>query len=187
MKSLINFAKRHIVIVVVLVAALALGANYYYTTLYIKGTLIGTNGALKLYPIIFGNVDNTTFFRVDSVGNVYHKGTLTQIGVATFTAAPVFTAYPTFSTVVAGIDSFTTTAATDSITIGSGFTDASIVFVSQINPDHSVAIDTAVYSGQVVTTGANLVKLCVTRAKTHVTGAAALKSGAQYAYEVRKP
>ena len=45
-------------------------------------------------------------------------GTSSFNGVATFDVAPVFTLYPTFSTVTSGIDSFTTTGATDSITVG---------------------------------------------------------------------
>jgi hypothetical protein len=114
-------------------------------------------------------------------------GTSTFTGVATFAAAPVFTLYPTFSTVTAGIDSFTTTGATDSITVGAGYSATSKVFISHFNPAHSTEVDTAIYSGQVVTTGAGLIKLVVSRVKSYkAADASAVKSGAQYFYEVRK-
>jgi hypothetical protein len=88
---------------------------------------------------------------------------------------------------VAGVDSFTTTAATDSVTLPNGYTTSSVARVYQWNPAWSTAVDTAVYSGQVVLTGANVVKLVVSRVKAYkATSASAVKSAAQYFYEVKK-
>lgn len=88
---------------------------------------------------------------------------------------------------VAGIDSFTTTGATDSVTIPTGYTTSSVARIWQWNPAWSTAIDTAVYSGQVVVTGAGLTKLVVSRVKSYTgNGATAVKSAAQYFYEVKK-
>lgn len=87
---------------------------------------------------------------------------------------------------VTGVDSFTTTGATDSVTIPTGYTTSSQARVWQWNPAWSTAVDTAIYSGQVVITGANVTKLVVSRVKSYKTGAAAVKSAAQYFYEVKK-
>lgn len=88
---------------------------------------------------------------------------------------------------VAGVDSFTTTAASDSITVGSGFGNFSRVVITPFNPAWSTAVDTSVYSGQVVTTGVGLIKLVVSRVKSYTgNGATAVKSGAHYFYEVKK-
>jgi len=88
-----------------------------------------------------------------------------------------------------GVDSFSTTSATDSVTLTTalGFGITSKVFVSQWNPSWSPAVDTAIYSGQVVITGAGLTKVVITRVKTYTgNGVTAVKSGAQYVFEVRK-
>jgi hypothetical protein len=88
---------------------------------------------------------------------------------------------------VTGVDSFTTTGATDSVTIPTGYTTSSQARVWQWNPAWSTVVDTAVYAGQVVITGANETKLVVSRAKSYKgNGATAVKSAAQYFYEVKK-
>lgn len=88
---------------------------------------------------------------------------------------------------VAGVDSFTTTGATDSVSIPNGYTTSSTVRIWQWTPAWSTAIDTAVYTGRVVVTGAGNTRLVVTRAKSYTgNGATAVKSAAQYFYEVKK-
>lgn len=88
---------------------------------------------------------------------------------------------------VTGADSFTTTGATDSVTIPTGYTTFSQAKVYKWNPAWSVAVDTAEYSGQVVVTGAGLTKLVVSRVKSYTgNGATAVKSGAHYFYEIKK-
>jgi hypothetical protein len=88
---------------------------------------------------------------------------------------------------VAGVDSFTTTSATDSVTIPTGYTTSSQVKITQWNPAWSTVVDTAIYSGQVVITGAGVTKLVVSRVKSYTgNNAQAVKSAAQYRYEVKK-
>jgi hypothetical protein len=154
MKSLINFAKRHIVIVVVLVAALALGANYYYD-IYLKGSLKGTNTKLVQYPIDLDNKDGTNFFYVDSVGVVYVKGGI-KAG----------------STKLAGVDSFLTTAAKDTVVI-SGVTTTSIFQITGKTFAHSPDVDTVFYTYQLKTD-----TLIVTRTKMAAASGPAKSAGA---------
>jgi hypothetical protein len=88
---------------------------------------------------------------------------------------------------VTGVDSFTTTGATDSVTIPTGYTTSSQARVFKWNPAWSIVVDTAEYSGQVVITGAGLTKLVVSRVKSYTgNGATAVKSAAHYFYEVKK-
>jgi hypothetical protein len=87
---------------------------------------------------------------------------------------------------VAGVDSFTTTAASDSVTLPNGYTVYSQPKVYKWNPTWSTDVDTAEYSGQVVITGAGLTKLVVSRVKSYKVGATAVKSAAHYLYEVKK-
>jgi hypothetical protein len=191
MKQIKEFIKNNAVSTFALIALFIFFAGtlgqFYHVDL--AGDIVGKNTVKKLYPILFGNKDGTTFFRVDSAGNTYVKGTLTQVGAAAFTVAPVFTVYPTFSTVTSGIDSFTTTAATDTVALSGsvGFTTSSPCFVRQMNPSWSIDVDTAIYVAHVVITGAGNTRLAVTRVKSYTgNGATAVKSGAQYFYEVRK-
>lgn len=116
------------------------------------------NNALSTSAFVVQNSRGTILFKVDSTGVV---------------------TTPIYATIV---DSFTTTGATDSValTSGLGFTTSSKVFVSQWNPAWSATLDTAIYSGQVVITGAGNTRLVVSRVKSHVHGASAVKSGAQY-------
>lgn len=121
------------------------------------------NNAVNTHLFSLYNSRNTAIYQIDSVGVEYSA--------------------------IAGIDSFTTTAATDSVTLSStsGLTTSSKPFVWKINPTWSTDVDTAEYSGQVVLTGAGLWKLAVTRVKSYTgNGATAVKSGGHYAYDIRK-
>jgi len=159
--------KKYIVtFLVLIVATLALGGYPSWTEILVnlirpQGTSAVTvkNNAQATSAFVVQNSRGTILFKVDSTGTV---------------------TTPIFATIV---DSFTTTGATDSValTSGLGFTTSSKVFVSQWNPAWSTAVDTAIYSGQVVVTGAGNTRLVITRVKSYTgNGATAVKSAAQY-------
>ena len=118
-------------------------------------------------------------------------GTVAGTGAGNFYADTCYLGYTTIGNIVFGADSFTTTATTDSVqlaaNITSGFTNNSLPIVRQWNPAWSTAVDTAIYAGQVVLTGANKSMLVVTRVKSYTgNGSVAVKAGAQYTYQVYK-
>jgi len=121
------------------------------------------NGVVRPYILELYNSRGTKLWGIDSLGYAFSTTTV--------------------------IDSFSTTSATDTIALSStpGFTTSTKVFVSQWNPTWSTTVDTAIYSGQVVITGAGNTRLVISRVKSYTgNGATAVKSGAQYIAKLEK-
>jgi hypothetical protein len=129
------------------------GTAGYFTSMKFVGSLKGVNTNLVATPFDLQNKDGTSFFKVDSLGTV------------------------TGSSYFAGIDSFLTTAAKDTIQI-KGVTATSVFVITPKTFDYSTAVDTAIYSYMLKTD-----TLIVSRVKSYTgNGATAVKSGAHYGY-----
>jgi hypothetical protein len=163
------------------------------TTRFTVGSVAGTGrGRTYLDSLYVGKVFGSYFISDLSNGTPrFTVGTVAGTGAGNFYADSAHLGITTFSNITTGIDSFLTTGAVDSITLAnnitSGYTEMSNVNVYQIVPAYSTEVDTAIYSGGILWTGAHHTVLVARRCKSYTgNGATALKSGAQLGYRVIK-
>jgi hypothetical protein len=123
---------------------------------------------------------------VDSSGNITSGGKIIATDSARVQGNLTVNGTALFSNYIFGVDSFTTTAPADTVTV-TGVTASSYAFVQLYNPPYSATADTATVTSICLVSGVGTAQLAVTRAKASGDATpAGLKSGQHYRYFIRK-